>query len=69
VKLCAFTTYKGAFRMENQSLPSLPPGTCSYFTPSSFDFGAFAGQQWIEICGTSTPAAPATWGRLKTLYR
>ena len=69
VKLCAFTTYKGANRMENQSLPPLPPGTCPYFTPSLFDFGAFAGAQWIELCGTSTPTAPGTWGRLKTLYR
>jgi hypothetical protein len=69
VRLCAFFTYKGGVRMANQVLPSLPAGTCVYLAPSTMDFGAFAGEQWITFCYAGTPAAPSTWGRVKTLYR
>jgi len=70
VRVVAFFSYKGAHWGPNQALPPLPTGLCSVVSPvSALDFGALAGDQSLGICGTSTPAARGTWGRIKTLRR
>jgi hypothetical protein len=53
----------------NQVLGPVPPGTCDLGAFSSVNFAGVSGDQFFTVCPLSTPVAPGTWGRLKSVYR
>jgi hypothetical protein len=67
--VCAFISTPQHQAVTNQVLGSLPPGTCSTVPMGSMDFSTIPGDQFFTICPGATPTRPATWGKLKVLYR
>ena len=51
-----FVTEAGGYRIGNQVLAPLPPGSCELGDPSGVDFGAVAGDQYFTICPSTTSA-------------
>ncbi len=69
VKVCAFVSNQIHASLSNQVLGPLPPGTCSLGPASAVNFANIAGNQFFTVCPAETPARPATWGRVKSIYR
>lgn len=69
IRVCAFLARERQYRVLNQVLGPLPPGTCDLDAPGTVDFGAFAGEQFFTWCPQATPAHAPTWGALKSRYR
>jgi hypothetical protein len=70
VRVSAFVAGGGHGTVSNQVLGPLPPGTCNPGTTGLVDFGAYAGDQFFEVCpAIATPAPSGTWGSLKIRYR
>jgi hypothetical protein len=68
IKVSAFVCEASA-AVTNQSLGSLPVGTCFLGAPASVNFAALAGEQFFTICSGATATRATTWGLLKTIYR
>lgn len=78
IKICAFINGSGHDYASNQFLGALAPpqgnlggdGTGVYNgTIGQLNLNNFAGEQYFRCAGLPVPAAPATWGRIKTLRR
>ena len=69
IKILAFVNGGSHDFLANQTLGPLAPGTCNLGDPHAVDFNTQAGDQFFGVCDLPTPAKPATWGTVKTLYR
>jgi hypothetical protein len=70
IRVCAFIG--GAFYspyLGNQVLGPAPPGTCGLGNPATTHFEAIPGAQWFTVGDVPVGALPASWGRVKALYR
>lgn len=69
IRICALlASVSESAVVSNQVLGPVPPGTCALGPANGVDLGLVPGTQYFTIDG-GTPAATATWGRLKTIYR
>ena len=68
IRLMAYASHNFP-NLENQVLPPVPAGTCLLGVPSSVDFAALAGEQFVSLCDWGVPARTPTWGALKAIYR
>jgi hypothetical protein len=69
IRICALlASASGSAVVSNQVLGPVPPGTCALGPANGVDLGTVPGTQYFAI-DEGTPAATATWGRLKTLFR
>jgi len=67
VSISAFINGGGHDFLANQVLGGVQQ--CNLGEPRNVNFANIAGNQYFNVCDSSTPTRTATWGQLKTSYR